>query len=206
MAAGTVSVADSDAVVFSAVPAAGYEFLRWEGAGILPQDAVATNVTLPVLSALTLKAIFYPVDEGHVGTDVSWSSGAASFGPGDRVTVPEGATVVLSEPTPHLASFDVFGTVVVSNWFSRILADAVNVRSGGTIQAGCDAPMLNGGVSNRVWLAGAILCVEDGGVVSANDAGYAGTNGPCWTATVERKSVSASVNISPYGGAYGGWL
>ena len=118
-------------------------------------------------------------------------------------------TVVLDSESAALSRFRILGeeghtaTLVVSNWTTRLSADEIQIGAGGVIK--CVGAFTDNEMSNRVWLAGNTLTVEEGGAIRADAAGYAGLNGPAWIGidkTTPHKPAGSNCNL--YGGSYGG--
>ena len=99
----------------------------------------------------------------------NWS-GAAVPAAGDSVTIGSGASVVLSNSTPALASVSVAGTMTFTNWTTCLSATTVTIPSGGTLT--CAGPFTDTEMSNRVWIACTDLTVASGGRIDVTDRGY----------------------------------
>jgi len=217
VASGTVYV-PKGMVTVRPVAGSGQVFLRWEGTLVDANFDVLAEQTLSLEGPCALTAVFSTFDAAHVARIATWQGSdggswhvAANWGgelpgPGDTIILANCGTVVVTEDVPHLAALTVGNgaTLVVSNWYSRLSADAVTVGQGGMI--GTFGYLLNAAARNRVWLSGGTLTVASGGRIVADGAGYAGTNGPCWTAEVTYKLYDAGNgrNVVPFGGAYGG--
>ena len=195
VSAGTVWMDESDAVTIRAVPGANVSFERWASGPVASLDAVET--TFPLAGPVTIVATFsQSADPSHTPTTCilradatsymdagSWSGGAVpSFGDTVYLTNSTATTVALGTgfALPRLAKLVVGGktTLVLSNWFTKVSADEIEVRSGGTIT--CEGPYSNEAMSNRVWLAGGSLTVAAGGSIHVNKLGYAAGCGPAW--------------------------
>lgn len=137
-------------------------------------------------------------------SQVSWDDSDAAWGgtvpgDGDTLILPDQAkatTLTLTHYTPPLAKLDIGKnvTLVVSNWNTRVWATNVIVRNGGAIAV--VGAFAEESKSNRVWIVGETLDVQEGGKIAADAAGYAARQGPGWSGT-----------SCPdyYGGVYGGW-
>ena len=102
-----------------------------------------------------------------------WTEGAAGQtvpAAGESVIIPAGSTVALSESTPRHASVAVAGTIVMTNWATRLEADAITVSSGGNLT--CAGPFSETEMSNRVWVACNDFTLKSGGKVDVTGKGY----------------------------------
>ena len=128
--------------------------------------------------AVAFAAVFAAATALAEGVDPSsWSAG-------DDITIAAGDTVVVSESTPDLNSLTIYGTLVTSNWMTRVQAKTVTVKDGGVVT--CAGPFWDRAVqrdsdsvvfpalpSNRVWIAASnALTVEQGGKIDVNGRGY----------------------------------
>ena len=91
---------------------------------------------------------------------------------GDNVTIPAGASVVLSNSTPALASISVSGTLTFTNWTTRLNATTVTIPFGGMLT--CGAAVTNAADLSRVWISCTDLTIASGGSIDVNYKGYAG--------------------------------
>jgi hypothetical protein len=67
-------------------------------------------------------------------------------------------------------------SLVFSNWNTRLeAADAVSIMSNGVVTL--PAPFTETGISNRVWIVCRDFTLLAGGVINADERGYANDNG-----------------------------
>ena len=123
-------------------------------------------------------------EDGNWYNAANWSPNGIPIG-GDRVSFPDTAKtdafeVLIDRNTSSLASLTVPSnvTLVATNWMTRIVAQTVTVKDGGTITcAGPFADRLDEVISeiqmsNRVWIACTDLTVEEGGRIDVSKKGY----------------------------------
>jgi hypothetical protein len=92
-----------------------------------------------------------------------------------------GTNLILTNETPFLGTFTMSGgTLVCSNWFTRIQATNV-VLEGGILTL--PGTFTNGGTSNRIHVVCSSLNVATGATLNADGKGFAPANGPGTTAS-----------------------
>lgn len=101
----------------------------------------------------------------------NWSGGEVPAA-GDSVSIPSGTSVMLAESTPALASVEIAGTLVMTNWTTCLTATEVTVAAGGKIT--CGAPAKTMDAMSRVWISCVDLEVVSGGAVDVSEKGYFG--------------------------------
>ena len=210
---GTVAVDGGEAGVFYerwldtgtaisivATPDAGMSLISWRGQ--TPESTETPGVYVFTVNApAELSAVMGGASRTWVGgTDSLWATGA-NWEPegvpqaGERVTIPAGNSVIVSEDMPKLATFDLAGTLMMSNWFTAVRADTVTIAKGGKLTSG--DPFAASEPSNRVYVVCRDFTLESGASVNVDDKGYKTSNGP--------GNPSASGNGKTNGGAsYGG--
>lgn len=103
----------------------------------------------------------------------NWSQGVPKVG--DEVVIAlSGATVLLTNSTPALTSFDISGnaSLVFTNWNTTLNASAVTVGAGGLLT--CAGPFGNEAMSNNVKVVAATLTVHEQGAIDVAGRGYRG--------------------------------
>ncbi len=160
----------------------------------------ALAVCFAVVTASAATVTYSGASGGDWNTASNWDGGVIPQAGDDVVLSRESCVVTLSASTPRLSSLTVSSgtTLVISNWMTKVEADAIAVNNKGTIKA--TGFLYDGMMSNRVWLAGGSLTVAAGGVITADSAGYASLNGPGWAGGTAYSRNPCGV----YGGAYGG--
>lgn len=96
-------------------------------------------------------------------TDPGWETGA-------DIVIAKGDTVILSVATPELNSLSVAGTLVCSNWETRVWSKSVTVADKGKITT---VNSYRNGPTNRIWIACETLDVQTGGKIDADGLGFA---------------------------------
>ena len=91
---------------------------------------------------------------------------------GDTVVIRSGNTVTLSESSANCSYVEIAGTLVISNWTTRLNATDIIVSSGGNLT--CGAAVTNEAWLSRVWVACSNLTIASGGKIDVNNKGYAG--------------------------------
>ncbi|MBO7721066.1 MAG: hypothetical protein J6T01_01520, partial [Kiritimatiellae bacterium] len=160
---------------------AGWSLMEWYGAGDIEAGATPGTYTLSATFAANLTAV--------VGTGYrEWTGGgdgadwfdAGNWDPlgapavGNYVTIPANSVVIITNSTAALESLSVAGTLLCSNWTTRIAAESVSVASTGKITTG--DPPGNGEMSNRVWIATASFTLAAGGTINVDGQGYKGVS------------------------------
>ncbi len=98
--------------------------------------------------------------------------------PGDdaEVVIADG-TILLTNETHALLSYTMTGgTLVFTNWNTRLRADTVVIGDGATLTL--PGPFTEAGPSNRVWIVCTDFTIEEGGVIDADGKGYDSNQGP----------------------------
>ena len=160
----------------------------------------AFAVCFAVVTVSAATVTYSGASGGDWNTPSNWDGGVIPQAGDDVVLSRESCVVTLSASTPRLSSLTVSSgtTLVVSNWTTKVEADAIAVNNMGTIKT--TGFLYDGMMSNRVWLAGGSLTVAAGGVITADSAGYASLNGPGWAGGTTYSRSPCGI----YGGAYGG--
>ena len=132
----------------------------------------ATSVTMVLAGGVFAATVTYTGGDATDATD--WFApdnwGGATPAAGDDVVVPSGFSPVLSNSTPQYASVSVGGTIVFTNWTTRLNATTVTIPSGGILT--CAGPFTDTEMSNRVWVACTDFTLASGGKVNVTDKGY----------------------------------
>lgn len=141
-----------------------------------------------------------PTDPTDWFSPANWNGNSVPTA-GDNVLIPYGASVVLSNTTPELASAYVAGTLVFTNWTTCLSATNVVVVPSGIIT--CAGPFTDTEMSNRVWIACADFTVSTGGKVDVTDKGY----GKPTTVPIAAGAAwgPGKAETSTCGGAHGGY-
>ncbi len=92
--------------------------------------------------------------------------------PGDDIVVPAPYTVTITGASPVLASAEISGTLVCSNWMTSLRATNVTVKSGGFVKL--PPAIAAGAMSNRVHIICSDFTLESGGVIGVTGSGYLG--------------------------------
>ena len=210
-----LSAANARGVSITATAGEGYRFFSWKGDLEGISDPTSKTISIVTTQPYALQAVFIPTGEGHEPVEASWKSSvktgawedSANWSTGEMPTVGDtvyltnsAATTVTLEQPVDLAELVVGGktTLKVSNWFSQIKATRVRILNGGTITT--VGGFTESQMSNRVWLAGADLTIENGGKIDVSQCGYARQHGPCWElAYAAGMSPATSAGVS-YGG------
>ena len=112
---------------------------------------------------------------GNWNDAAEWSEGTSGQtvpGAGDSAFIPGGSTVTLSESNPSCASVEISGTLLMTNWTTRLNATDITISSGGNLT--CGAAVTNEAWLSRVWVACSNLTIASGGKIDVNSKGYAG--------------------------------
>ena len=203
------------------VPDANHKFSFWEGD--VDGLEVAADGTLTLDNSVrSVTAVFVPGDasgvvrewtgeagDGNWTTAGNWSP-AGIPGSYDSLTVPAGQTAVLGtgEDTPLYLSVDCAGTLVLSNWTTRLRAFAdINVLNGGVLT--CADAILSGDETasesyadqtfSRVWVACSNLTVFAGGMIDLKLKGWRGAPG-----TIQCRGYGPGSSPNNFGAAHGG--
>ena len=203
------------------VPDANHKFSFWEGDVDGLEVAADGTLTLDN-SARSVTAVFVPSDssgivrewtgeagDGNWTTAGNWSP-AGVPGSYDSLTLPAGQTAVLGtgEDTPLYLALNCAGTLVLSNWTTRLRAFAdVNVLNGGVLT--CADAILSGDATNstsyaeqtfsRVWVACSNLTVFAGGMVDLKLKGWRGAPG-----SIQCRGYGPGSTPNNFGAAHGG--
>lgn len=114
-------------------------------------------------------------DNGDWFDAVNWTP-AGIPAVADDVTLTTVGTVFLTNETPNLASFTMTGgTLVFSNWNTRLQADTIAI-SGGTVTL--PVAFANNQMSNRVWFAGGTFDLGATAQINVDGCGFRGGQGP----------------------------
>lgn len=116
---------------------------------------------------------------GGDGDGVSWSDGS-NWSPagvpqeGDSVKVGAGATVLLAQSTEALTAFTMSGgSLIFSNWTTRLVADEIALNGGSITHAVCDTNATPGNIS-RVHIECVNLYVAASAAINVAEKGYRG--------------------------------
>ncbi|MBQ6915659.1 MAG: hypothetical protein IJQ65_08050, partial [Kiritimatiellae bacterium] len=168
------------------VPDANHVFVMWVGDtdglsiaadGTVTLDDRVRSLTcyfVPNASSSTVGRIW----TGAAG-DGDWSTAGNWFPSGvpaenDGLLVPSGYTATLKTgtDTPNYTTVECLGTIVISNWTTRLKARDVTVASGGNLT--CGAAVTNMEAMSRVWVSCSNLTVEAGGKIDVTRKGFYG--------------------------------
>lgn len=169
-------------------------------AGVSHGLYIALAVCFTAVTASAATVTYSGESGGDWNTSSNWDGGVIPQEGDDVVLSKQSCIVTLSAATPRLSSLTVSSgsTLIVSNWMTKVEADAIAVNNKGTIKT--TGFLYDGMMSNRVWLVGGSLTVAAGGVITADSAGYASLNGPGWAGGTGFDRNPCGI----YGGAYGG--
>ena len=187
---------DGVACTLTPVPDANHRYCGWTGDTeglVIDADGVVTLDNKP----RTLVCHF--LAKGSQGAFRAWTGAAGTadwsdptnWDPeavpveDDILTIPTGASVILGlgESTPKLQYLNCFGTLVMSNWTTRLAAHEVCLRKGATLtcaDAVLDGPATTGAsytnqTFSRVWIACETLTVAEGASIDVRLKGWRGT-------------------------------
>lgn len=116
-----------------------------------------------------------PTGTGDWFDPLNWDGQTTVPTTGDDVVINAGSSVILSSSTPELASLSLAGTMIFTNWNTSVSATTVTIASGGVMTlppAFTDTQM-----SNNVVIVCSNLTVASGGIIDADNKGYAGRDG-----------------------------
>ena len=210
---GTIWLPEQATVSVRAIPATGYDFLYW---GDEYEGDTTQPLVVPFASedGASLLAKFLSNGEGHEpvtvgssGASGSWNDPAVWDGgvvpqAKDTVLITNGA-IVVNEALPRFAKFVISNaTLTASNWLTRVRSDEIIIGKGGLVRT--VGGIFDGEERNRVWMSGVTLTVEEGGRISADDAGYACNSGPAWADVNARQTAIARDACGTHGGEYAG--
>ena len=174
---------DDGTCTLTPVPDANHWFALWVGDTDGLSIAADGTVTLDDRVRF-LTCYFVPkTSSGRIWTgaagDGDWSTAGNWFPSGvpaenDGVLVPAGYTATLKTgtDTPNFTSVECLGTIVISNWTTRLKARDVTVASGGNIT--CGAAVTNMEAMSRVWVSCSNLTVDAGGKIDVTRKGFYG--------------------------------
>ena len=111
---------------------------------------------------------------GEWSDPAKWTSTGSHAVPqaGDAISISSGS-VLLDAETPELYSVNVTGgTLVFSNWTTRLRSRFVTVGDGGVVT--CAGPFTNDTGKCRVWIACEDLAVLSGGAIDVSEKGWSG--------------------------------
>ena len=91
---------------------------------------------------------------------------------GDTVVIRSGNTVTLAESSASCSYVEISGTLLMTNWTTRLNATDILIKSGGNLT--CGAAVTNEAWLSRVWVACSNLTIASGGKIDVNYKGYAG--------------------------------
>ncbi|MDD5706445.1 MAG: hypothetical protein PHR35_10995 [Kiritimatiellae bacterium] len=139
------------------------------------------------------------IGTGDWFTVANWIGGRPDTGD-EAVIATAGATVLLTNETPELASLTISSTasLVFSNWTTRLRATEVTVEAGAVLKtagAFTNAPAM----SNRVWIVCSNLTVAAGGAINVDGQGYAQAAG-----TTSGWGFGPGAGYTYQGGSHGG--
>ena len=203
------------------VPDANHKFLKWEGAdglavspeGVLTLDGrVHDNlVCVFIPKATTVRTWTGEAGDGDWATGGNWDP-AGTPGESDMLTIPAGQTAVLGcgEDTPEYLLVDCAGTLVMSNWTTRLcVAGDVHIYDGGVLT--CADAILDGPATtassyvnqtfSRVNVSCGSLTVDAGGTIDLRLKGWRGSPG---TVSCPGNGPGATASSGPAHGGHGG--
>ena len=208
-----------EAGTLTPVPDANHKFLKWEGAdglavspeGVLTLDGKVHDnlVCVFIPKATTVRTWTGEAGDGDWATGGNWDpvGTPVEF---DALTIPAGQTAVLGcgEDTPEYLLVDCAGTLVLSNWTTRLcVACDVHISGGGVLT--CADAILDGPATtassyvnqtfSRVNVRCENLTVDDGGKIDLELKGWRGAPG---SLTVLGHGPGASE--ARFGAAHGG--
>ena len=205
------------------VPDANHRFVCWTGDmdglsvgvdGSIELDGQVRSLTchfVPKTFPTVAKTWTDESGDGDWATAGNWSpSGApAEY---DIVTVPAGQTATLATggDSPNYLSVECAGTLVLSNWTTRLRAMSnVRVFDGGVLT--CGAAATNMEAMSRVWVACSNLSVDAGGKIDVTRKGFYGQVGVTkrgFGPGSAPDGMTAGIYggyAAPSHGGYGGW-
>ena len=208
-------------VALVATPAEGYAFVGWMG--LDEADKYTPSVTVSIDADVV--AVFRRADgtepytyswkgtaDGAWDDNANWADQNGLRGvpaQGDSVVVPSGFTATATNSTVAMADVAVSGTLVLTNWETRLNAQSVTVANGGNLT--CGAPTTNMTTMSRVWVACSNLTVDAGGKIDVTRKGYYGHvgvlkrgYGPGSASGGMTPGVDGGYAAPSHGG-YGGW-
>ncbi len=135
---------------------------------------------LGVTLTVRADALFWRGGTGTWENAINWTNaGGANVLPsaGDDVSIGPASEVLLSSETPLLASFVISGgTLIFTNWTTRLIADNVTIQSNAIVTVA--GPFWTNDMSNRVWIVCTNFMLISGGRVGADGKGYLRAQGP----------------------------
>jgi hypothetical protein len=167
-----------------ATPASGYYFAGWLGKDLHPDrnrdnpvsvimDQPRTNIT--AFFATTTPQTRTWSGSGNWLTPTNWSP-AGIPGSNDTVTIASGQALLTVATAIRYVQLNTGASLVFSNWNTRLeAADAVSIMSNGVVTL--PAPFTETGISNRVWIVCRDFTLFAGGVINADERGFANDNG-----------------------------
>ena len=174
-------------VALVATPAEGYVFVGW--IGLDDEHAYSQSVTVAVDADVA--AVFRRADgtepytytwkgstDGDWGEAGNWADHNGMKGipvAGDSVVVPSGLSLTITNSSVALDAVTVAGTLVITNWTTRLNAQTVSVADGGVLT--CGAAVTNMEAMSRVWISCSNLTVDAGGKIDVTRKGYYGQVG-----------------------------
>ncbi len=181
---GTASAASgwygAGTVVTAAASAAGgFAFLQWTGPGVPEGGGTNNPLALPMDQPRTVQAVFSTTSAasrvwrgtGLWTSPTNWAP-AGVPGAADVLAVTTGICLVPDPLRCAALTVGSGGTLVMSNWASRVSAQTIMVQSNGTVTL---PPAFGAAaMSNRIHLVCADLTVAPGGAIDADGRGYAG--------------------------------
>ena len=205
------------------VPDANHRFAMWMGDtdglsvgadGTISLDGRVRRLTcyfVPRTMSTVARTWTGAAEDGNWETAGNWSpSGVpAEY---DIVTVPAGqtATLGIGEDSPNYLAVECAGTLVLSNWTTRLHAmSSVIIRNGGVLT--CGAAATNMTEMSRVWVACSNLTVDAGGKIDVTRKGFYGQVGVTkrgFGPGSAYDGMTAGLSggyAAPSHGGYGGW-
>lgn len=208
------------------VPDANHKFYRWEGDtegleitpdGVVTLDARVRNLTCVFMDKDSEVRVWTGAAEDNCWTTAGNWAPAGEPGASDLLTLPAGKTAVLGtgEDTPAYYSVDCAGTLVLSNWTTRLCVTRdLHVLDGGILT--CAAAVLSGEATaaasyadqtfSRVNVSCGSLTIDKGGKIDLEMKGWRGAPG---TIGVRGYGPGSVANLGPAHGGHGGgnkWL
>jgi hypothetical protein len=154
--------------------------------------SIVLVVAVLASTGLAQKTWLGPTNGGDWAVATNWSGSAVPVD-GDVVSLSGAVTVRLGAATAWLSDFVMTNaTVMVTNWNSHLRATNVTIQSGGRILAA--GPFATSDAPSRISILCTNLTVMQGGLISADAAGYKTAQGP----------ASGGLANRSQGGGYGG--
>ncbi len=116
---------------------------------------------LAPLSAVGAEIVWTGAVDSDWSSGENWNGGVPQSG--DDVTIPAGKSATISASSANLALITISGTLVMTNWTTRLNAVTVTIPSGGILTSGAAAT--NETDLSRVWMNCTDLTIAYGGKI-----------------------------------------